>query len=208
MGGWAYTLVLMKNEATKKTTGTAKTAIQVAAPTQEQIDKFAAPVYNVFYPVDTWNEVLPGLFLGGTHSSDDMGSARFGGAFGMADTLVNRESFDTVVTLYAWARPADWFVKELRFGIMDSDMSDFSMEDLRALVTTAHADWKSGRRVLIRCQAGINRSSLVMALVLIKDGLSARQAIELMRKQRGQAVLSNHHFVDWLTQLDVRKWRG
>jgi predicted protein tyrosine phosphatase len=171
------------------------------------VQRFAAPVYDVYYPVDLWNEILPGLHLGGTDTSDDMNSGHFGSSFGNAETQVNKDNFDTVVTLYAWARPADWFVKELRFGIMDSDMSDFNLEDLRALVQTAHTDWKAGRRVLIRCQAGINRSSLVMALVLIRDGLSAKKAIELMRQKRGQAVLSNPHFVDWLSQLDVRKWR-
>ena len=181
------------------------------AAKQEQaqlVQRFGAPVYDVYYPVDAWNEILPGLHLGGTETSDDMNSVHFGSSFGNTQTLVNKDNFDTVVTLYAWARPADWFVKELRFGIMDSDMSDFNLEDLKALVETAHADWKAGRRVLIRCQAGINRSSLVMALVLIRDGLSAKKAIELMRQQRGQAVLSNHHFVDWLLQLDVRKWRS
>jgi protein-tyrosine phosphatase len=127
--------------------------------------------------------------------------------FGMPEATVTKEHFDTVVTLYAWAKPADWFVKELRLGILDGDLSDFDWEEMRNLVLTAHGDWKAGKRVLIRCQAGITRSSLVMALVLIREGFSAKKAIELMRQKRGQAVLANRHFVEWLTDLDVRKWR-
>jgi len=151
--------------------------------------------------------VLPGLFLGGTPSEDDLATVLPGQSFGMPEPNITKDDFDTVVTLYAWARPADWFVKEIRLGILDGTMSDFNLDDIRSIVLTAHADWKAGKRVLIRCQAGINRSSLIMALVLIRDGMSAKAAIDLMRSTRGAAVLANSHFVDWLTQLDVRKWR-
>lgn len=37
--------------------------------------------------------------------------------------------------------------------------------------------------MLIRCQAGMNRSSLVTDLVLMKDGLSADEAIALIRQK-------------------------
>jgi len=171
------------------------------------IHEFAAPRYDVYYPSDVWNEVLPGLFLGGTASEDDLATVLPGQSFGMPEPSITKDNFDTVVTLYAWARPVDWFVKEIRLGILDGTMSDFNLEDIRSVVVSAHGDWKAGKRVLIRCQAGINRSSLVMALLLIRDGMSAKAAIDVMRSKRGAAVLANSHFVDWLTQLDVRKWR-
>jgi hypothetical protein len=174
----------------------------------ELINDYAAPRYDVFYPTQTWNEILPGLFLGGTAPEDDLASDLAGNKFGMPATLVNKDNFDTVVTLYAWARPADWFVKELRLGILDGPMSNFNLEDLKSLVFTAHTDWKSGRRVLVRCQAGINRSSLIMALLLIRDGLAPDEAITLMRNKRGMAVLANGHFVEWLTNLDTAEWRA
>jgi hypothetical protein len=117
------------------------------------------------------------------------------------------EHFDTVVTMYAFARPVDWFVKELRFGVYDSDMKDFQTDELHDIVVAAHRDWKKGKRVLVRCQAGINRSGLVMALMLIRDGYSAEDAITLMRNRRGQAVLTNTHFETWLKQLDINEWR-
>jgi hypothetical protein len=177
-------------------------------PSADRVSAFAAPTYDVYYPTDTWSEVLPGLWLGGTHGSDDLAYGTQGTGLGMPQTLVNKDHFDTVITLYAWARPADWFVKEMRLGILDSDLSDFDPSALKELVISAHTDWRAGKRVLIRCQAGINRSSLVMALLLIRDGMSARKAIDLMRKQRGMAVLANGHFVDWLTGQDVRKWRA
>jgi len=189
---------------------------------EKLIHDFARPKYDVFYPTDTWNEVLPGLFLGGTAAEDDMGSGSglsggVGSGFGVPENSVNKKNFDTVVTLYAWARPADWFVKELRLGILDGPLDDsvrgkaagYDMDAIRQLVVTAHADWKAGKRVLIRCQAGINRSSLICALVLIREGLTAKRAIDLMRRQRGMAVLANSHFVDWLMRQDpatIRAW--
>jgi hypothetical protein len=199
----------MTEEKPKKSVASgAKRGSGQAKPSAEQIQEFAAPVYDVYYPTQTWNEILPGLTLGGTDSHDDMANLRFeADVFGMPDATVTKEHFDTVVTLYAWAKPADWFVKELRLGILDGDLSDFDWDEMRNLVLTAHGDWKAGKRVLIRCQAGINRSSLVMALVLIREGFSAKRAIELMRQKRGQAVLANRHFVEWLNDLDVRKWR-
>ena len=175
--------------------------------TEDELVSLAAPVYDVYLPETNWSEILPGLTLGGTDRSEDLlhgGSS----AFGIQDATVTKEHFDTVITLYAWARPADWFVKEIRFGILDSDMGDFDMNEIHRLVLDAHGDWKAGKRVLIRCQAGINRSSLIAALVLIRDGYSAKKAIDLLREKRGGAVLANANFYDWLMQVDVRKWRA
>ncbi|HEY7821189.1 MAG TPA: dual specificity protein phosphatase family protein, partial [Acidimicrobiia bacterium] len=52
--------------------------------------------------------------------------------------------------------------------------------------------------VLIRCQAGVNRSGLVSALVLMLDGYRAEEAIALLRQRRSPVVLSNRHFERWL----------
>jgi protein-tyrosine phosphatase len=50
----------------------------------------------------------------------------------------------------------------------------------------------------VRCQAGINRSGLVVALMLMRDGLSAEDAITLIRSKRSQYALDNAYFVDYL----------
>ena len=165
-----------------------------------------APRYNVYYPEDLWNEILPGLTLGGTDDDDVVFEGNGGNCY-EHKAFITPEHFDTVVTMYAFAKPVDWFVKEFRFGIYDSDMKDFETEELHDLVVAAHRDWKKGKRVLVRCQAGINRSGLVMALMLIRDGYEAKDAIHLMREKRGQAVLANKHFENWLIELDVEGWR-
>lgn len=172
----------------------------------KDLSQLEAPRYDVFYPLDLWNEILPGLHLGGTDDSDVVYEEAAGSRY-EHKAFITPEHFDTVVTMYAYARPVDWFVKEYRFGVYDSDMKDFQTDELHDLVVAAHRDWKKGKRVLVRCQAGINRSGLVMALILIREGYSAQGAIDLMRAKRGEAVLTNKHFESWLKDLKVADWR-
>ena len=153
-------------------------------------------------PMRLWDEIAPGLWQGGTDSTDTVRTQRFGsGAF------ITPEDFDVVVTMYSSAQPVDWWVKEIRFGIYDGDMTDFDIEDLRDIVLVAHSNWKRGKRVLVRCQAGLNRSGIVTALVLIREGYSAEEAIQLVKDNRGSAALTNEHFNEWLLSIDPQDWR-
>jgi protein-tyrosine phosphatase len=90
----------------------------------------------------------------------------------------------------------------VRYGFYDSEISHIDFDAVERASAFAYSAWKSGKRVLIRCQAGINRSSLVMAHVLMKDKYTAREAIDLMREKRSKAVLLNRHFVDYLVMSD------
>lgn len=60
---------------------------------------------------------------------------------------------------------------------------------------------------LVHCRAGLNRSGLVVAVCLMKRGMSADEAIELLRRKRSQEVLHNktfERFLRSLTQEDLR----
>ena len=170
-----------------------------------------------YYPVELWNEVAPGLYQGGTDDSDTMGaylrddtSSGYARIFGQISTgQVTKKHFDTVATLYSAANAAAHNVKELRFAFHDGDMSDLDPErDLFFMVREAHSDWKNGKKVLVRCQAGINRSGLVTALVLIRDGYAPADAIRLIRDNRCEAALSNSRFEKWLLEkADLDFWR-
>lgn len=171
------------------------------ATAEELLQNLEAPTYAVHYPTTLWSEVLPGLWQGGTDDYDVL-------HYGRGSTGVGKEDFDFVVTMYASANPVDWFVREVRYGIYDHDMNDFNVEDLHDIVAMSHNEWKAGMRVLIRCQAGLNRSGLVMALVLIRDGYTAAEAIHLIRSQRGEAALCNRVFENWLLGTDLEFWRN
>jgi protein-tyrosine phosphatase len=52
--------------------------------------------------------------------------------------------------------------------------------------------------VLVHCQAGLNRSSLVAARALVLEGMQPAEAIALIRAKRSSACLCNPAFERWL----------
>lgn len=161
------------------------------------INTLARPTYSLELDADLWNEVLPNLWQGGTDDLDTI----YDTVLESESAFITKSDFDTVITAYAWAQPCDWLVKEIRYPFYDSDMKDLNIEELQSVALLAHTDWKAGKKVLIRCQAGWNRSGLIMALVLMREGYSAQQAIDLIRKQRSKNALCNPRFVAWLLSL-------
>ena len=53
-----------------------------------------------------------------------------------------------------------------------------------------------GNAVFVHCQSGINRSALVVARILMKRGMSAQDAIDLVRERRKGALSDG--YADWL----------
>lgn len=51
-----------------------------------------------------------------------------------------------------------------------------------------------GRRVLVTCAMGLNRSGLVTGLALRRLGIGGDEAVELVRRARGPRALSNRAF--------------
>lgn len=145
-----------------------------------------------YEPTSLYSEILTNLFMGGTADDDVIHLP--------ADPYRRRTDlpFDSIVTMYAWARPADWKVQEYRYAVPDARISDMDLTRLHQAVNWGYKQWKKGDRVLVRCQAGLNRSGLVTALILIKDGMSAKEAILRIRKNRADVALFNDHYVRWL----------
>lgn len=172
-----------------------------------------APDWGHRYGIsELWSEIAPNLFVGGTADQDTVAQARearitFNDFDVTEDAEIGPEQFDAVVTMYAWARPVDWGVEELRWGIPDSVQHGIDIESLRETVTWAHRRWTAGKKVLIRCQAGLNRSSLVAALVLVRDGLTGDQAITMIREGRSQKCLFNTRFENLVRQSSAATWR-
>lgn len=145
-----------------------------------------------YEPTSLYSEILERLYMGGTADNDVIHLP--------ANPYARRDDlpFDSIVTMYAWARPADWKVQEYRYGVPDARISDMDLSRLRQAVKWGYKQWKRGDRVLIRCQAGLNRSGLVTALILIKDGMTPEDAIRTIRKNRADIALFNEHYVHWL----------
>jgi hypothetical protein len=143
-------------------------------------------------PAELVHEILPGLFMGGTDDDDVVYQP------GEPTWFDDDRPYDAVVTLFAWARPVTWEVEELRYGFGDGTVELIDVDRLVRAAHWAHQRWQTGDSVLVRCQAGLNRSGLVTALVLMLDGHSAAGAIRLIRARRAPAALCNNHFVQWL----------
>lgn len=145
-----------------------------------------------YQPTSLYSEIAPNLFMGGTADDDVIHQ---GVAYNKARTDL---PFDAIITMYAWANPADWKVQEFRYGIYDSDISQIDLDRLKQAVEFGYNRWLSGDRLLVRCQAGLNRSGLVTALIMMSTGLDAETAIEQIRKNRAEIALFNTHYVEWL----------
>ena len=159
-----------------------------------------APDYGYEFEEELWSEVLPGLWQGGTADYDTIHELHRSSV-----AEITKKDFDSVFTAYAWANPCDWLVKEVRFPFYDGRVEDIDLVELYQVVRIAHGDWKRGKKVLIRCQAGWNRSGLIMALVLMREGYTADKAISLIRQKRSPHALCNKNFENWLRSLPAQE---
>ena len=142
-----------------------------------------------------YSEILPNLWQGGTDDEDQVHKGT-----GRLPVHSDFKEFDVVVSLSAYSNPMGWMVKEYRFGFPDGPTHDEIYDEIEKIADYAYLDWKAGKKCLVRCQAGINRSGLMIALILMRDGISAEDAIALIRKKRSQYCLDNTHFVEYLVR--------
>jgi hypothetical protein len=129
----------------------------------------------------TWDEVAPGLFQGDFPQGD-----------------VDWATFDDVVSM-SQAAPSPRLRADglwLHVPIPDAAMDD--PETVRAAARAVAERVGAGRRVLVHCWAGLNRSGVVSARALMYLGVPVTQAIAAVRAARGPVALFNRDFVEWL----------
>jgi protein-tyrosine phosphatase len=145
-----------------------------------------------------WDEIIPGLFMGGHFyraSSGDLAPA------------VVADEFDLVVSLYRrdGHGPAAGVADHVR-EVPDAALTAAQLADVCELAEIAAAAVRGGRRVLVRCHSGLNRSGLVVVQALGHLGYGVGDAIFLVRYRRSKWALNNDLFVDYLmTGLDVAR---
>jgi protein-tyrosine phosphatase len=134
-------------------------------------------------------EVVPRLFIGTKivppAEYDTLG----------VDAIVDLEDWE-----YAWVPPVPLNCVYLSFPIEDDEHVDPKVREVAAFVA---ALVRSGRRVLVHCTEGLNRSGVIAARALMYMGWTAHDAIERIRDRRGPsedglAALSNERLVSWL----------
>lgn len=78
-------------------------------------------------------------------------------------------------------------------------------ETLRGVARLIDASHREGAVVYIHCLAGMNRSVLVAALVLMEQGMSAEDAIAHVRERRRGSL--SDEYADWL-RAEAAERRG
>ena len=147
-------------------------------------------------PLSAWDEIVPGLFMGG-HIRQ--------GPSGERIPVVVGAEFDVVISLYRedGHGPTDAVEHHCR-EIPDGPLTADQLADVRELAETATAAVRADRKVLARCRSGYNRSGLVVVQALVHLGYQVDDAIFLVRYRRSKWALNNHLFVEYLTTgLDV-----
>lgn len=107
-----------------------------------------------------------------------------------------------VVSLYPWERYkiGHKIASESYHYFYDADVPDAGQ--IRAVADYVRTFCLSDAPTLLHCQAGLNRSNLIAAVVLIDAGRTAEEAIALLREKRSPAVLCNRKFSRWLGQYE------
>lgn len=120
---------------------------------------------------------------------------------GVEDGMVLPSFFRHVVSLYPWEQYTVEHEVDSQLVVKMYDSLDQTFDRVDAIVAWVNECRKAGP-VLVHCQAGLNRSGLVVAraLVLNEDVASGAEAIALMREQRSPAVLCNPVFERWVLE--------
>jgi protein-tyrosine phosphatase len=151
-------------------------------PTQRRMSGWTAHKH-MFFDVPYITEIAPNLWQGGCENG-----------------LVLPRHIAHLLSLYQWES----------YTVLHRLRTDHTVTMYDALDQATHeidrwARWTNARRrtgaVLVHCQAGLNRSSLVTARALMMEGMTADAAIMLIREKRSPAALCNQAFEDYLRSL-------
>ena len=127
-------------------------------------------------PDSPWSEIVPGLWMGGHE---------FRGHSGQLEFAVVRDEFDLVQTLLRLpGHGPDPGVEHHVWPIPDGPLDGTQLAGVIRLAQAASDALDEGRKVLVRCYHGYNRSGLVIAHTLIRSGRSAEEAIRTIRARR------------------------
>lgn len=120
--------------------------------------------------------------------------------------LVRDAGFDRILNLFVWGNyPIGEGVLRMDVEMYDGGEVYDELENLADIVENWYID---GHKILVHCQAGLNRSSLVVARFLMNHfDQTAREAIARVREQRSSMCLCNDHFRLHLLALEERDER-
>ena len=139
---------------------------------------------------EPWSEIIPRLWVGG-HDYNAAKSER-------KQRIVSaypEDRFDLVVSMYHrdGFAPSGGDHIEVLFHDATTLSSDSLTQAIRAAREVADRV-EMGQDVLVRCQAGLNRASLIGGLSMVWIGYDGKDAIQLLRARRSPWALCNEYF--------------
>jgi hypothetical protein len=89
--------------------------------------------------------------------------------------------------------------KVIRVPLPDAILNDTEVRAALVGARSVARELAAGKRVLVTCQAGLNRSAFVAALALgMVSKMPAIDRVDLIRQRRAPGALHNSHFVELL----------
>jgi protein-tyrosine phosphatase len=95
----------------------------------------------------------------------------------------------------------DQLIDFISFPIPDRGVPS-SIPDAKALIQSLAERVRDGRIVAVHCRAGIGRSSLVAACILVDLGIEPERGWVMIERARGLAVPDTEEQVRWLGAFD------
>jgi len=157
------------------------------------------------YADEPWNEIIPGLYMGGHEYHED-------GSVDLRHAKVTPEHPFTVVysirlrddrlaneaAVYNYG-PPEGTEHHLLF-MPDAMLNNHQRELLRVAADRIVGNLRAGDTVLVRCRAGYNRSGLLVALVMLRRGWTWTEAVAHIKRRRSPYALGNEHFRRYLAR--------
>jgi protein-tyrosine phosphatase len=119
---------------------------------------------------------------------------------GCEDSLVLPTFIEHVISLYPWERYRLTRPLKSMLAVTMYDRDDQAMDQVDSIARWTAACVLDGP-TLVHCQAGLNRSGVIAARVLMLGGATADKAIALIRARRSPACLCNSAFEQWLRSI-------
>lgn len=149
---------------------------------------------------EPWTEIIPNLWIGG----HDYNIAADGQ--NVVEDAYPRDLFDVVVSMYhrlGHEPVAGTDHTEILFA--DSQVSPEVLARAAEGACKVADALREGKKVLVRCQAGLNRSSFVAGLALLDLGFSGEDAVQVIRARRSPWALCNESYAEILKSPEARE---
>jgi protein-tyrosine phosphatase len=118
----------------------------------------------------------------------------------MIDNMERAKMFDVCIDLAGGIDPdASDFKIYLKWTIEDAGLPD---SDILKIVASFGYDmaYKKKMKVLVHCEQGFNRASLLNGVILWRKGMSGQEIVNYIRSKRPGALF-NMNFVNYLVNL-------